>query len=806
MSEDIGGSLEDVPEDEQSQDEGGSEDGSEADPEEQLGDLDASDPSAVDEKLWGDEKGPEDSTDKDDTTNQDHSEEKDGKSEVVAKEGEQKKQSKEKKAVEEQAADQEPPSNPEEDEAMPEGEEDQDHPDASGAPMDDYVQDANTLDLPDDMDLGLGEDMPDEMDTDDGPEDDGDAMDETQPAPTESSKEQQGPDEPPSEETPEPLEGQDAEPPIQSAEAGDDTEIPEEEEVSDEHAVAQPDVTAGEGEVDPNNEKNDEAGESAATGQAGSSAGVAGHDTAASEEKSRDEDGAPLPSEPSLEPPAQVSESQVAGTSSDGPQEGQVQSQSDAQLFNNPLRSLGDTLKEIRQRFDQILDADPSDGPREQPAPNSDEAAQAEYLRPDDGDHDMQALGPAGEEQVAKLNELTLIDADQETDKPAPPMDVDGPAELEQHQRPIEMQMLHADDSSTQAREDVEGAILHNAPPSSERTDGPSGPKADVDMEDADGDVELELRQWQADGLPEDGAERIWRLYESLTHDLAYALCEQLRLILEPTLATRLKGDYRTGKRLNMKKIISYIASDYTKDKIWLRRTRPSQREYQVLIALDDSKSMAESHSVHLAFETLALVAKALTRLEAGDVAIAKFGERVEVLHGFDGGPFSDQAGARLMGAFRFDQRATDMLALVETSLRVLEAARERRAMGSAAAADLWQLQIIISDGMCQDHDKLRTVLRKAEEQRVMIVFVIVDSLHSAAAPTSAGRKPAVQGSILTMDKAEYKNVDGRMELQLQRYLDSFPFEYYVVLRNVEALPEVLAGTLRQFFERISEE
>jgi midasin len=56
------------------------------------------------------------------------------------------------------------------------------------------------------------------------------------------------------------------------------------------------------------------------------------------------------------------------------------------------------------------------------------------------------------------------------------------------------------------------------------------------------------------------------------------------------------------------------------------------------------------------------------------------------------------------------------------------------------------------------------------------------------------------------MDKAEFKNVDGRMELQLQKYLDSFPFEYYVVLRNVEALPEVLAGTLKQFFERISEQ
>ncbi|KAJ7717676.1 midasin nuclear AAA ATPase [Mycena metata] len=778
MSEDIGGNLEDVPEDEEEGDEKESEEGSEADPEEQLGDLDASDPSAVDEKLWGDEQGPQNSAEKDDKTNQDHSEEKSGDSEVVAKEGEQKSQQKEKKESGEQPADEEPPENAE-DEAMADEEQQEDRPDASGAPMEDYIQDANTLDLPDDLDLNLGEEMPDEMEMEDGPEDDAMDEDEAEPAPdTDSSKDQTNRDEPPAEDAPDQMEGQEPEPPVQSAEAGDDKETPEDEESTDDHAVAQPDVTAGEGEVDPNNEKNEEGGESAATGQAGSSAGVAGQDSAA-EEKSKDDEGAPQLSEPAPEPPAVSSESQVTGTSADGPQEGHAQSQTDMQLASNPLRSLGDALKEIRQRFDQILDAE-------------------------------QTLGPAGEEQVAKLNELTLIDAEQEGDKPAP-MEVDAPLHAEDHQKPSEIQALHEGASSSmESREDVDGAIVHDAPRDSAGRTAPSdysASKADVDMEE-DNTVELELRQWQASGMPDEAAERIWRLYESLTHDLAYALCEQLRLILEPTLATRLKGDYRTGKRLNMKKIISYIASDYTKDKIWLRRTRPSQREYQVLIALDDSKSMAESHSVHLAFETLALVSKALSRLEAGDVAIAKFGEQVDVLHGFDGGPFTDQAGTQLMSAFRFDQKATDVLALVETSLRVLEAARERRAMASASAADLWQLEIIISDGMCQDHERLRTVLRRAEEQRVMIVFIIVDSLHSATTATAASgaRKPAVQGSILTMDKAEYKNVDGRMELQLQRYLDSFPFEYYVVLRSVEALPEVLAGTLRQFFERISEE
>lgn len=481
------------------------------------------------------------------------------------------------------------------------------------------------------------------------------------------------------------------------------------------------------------------------------------------------------------------------------------------QPVTNPLRSLGDALKEIRQRFDEILNAN-DDNSVDHPKENIGEStaqSQVEYLRPDDNDHDMQAMGPAGEEQVAKLNQLSILNEDEAADEASHmPMDVDMPLSSENPAdlpRQPEFQPEN-DTSGTERREDVEGAILQtgaNGPGDAVAESGSELHKSDKLMKDEDQSVELQLREWRAADYPEDRAERMWRLYEALTHDLAYTLCEQLRLILEPTMATRLKGDYRTGKRLNMKKVISYIASDYTKDKIWLRRTKPSQREYQVLISIDDSRSMAESHSIHLAYQTLALISKALSRLESGDVAIAKFGETVDLLHSFDNGPFSDQAGTKVINAFRFSQKATNVLSLLETSLKVLERARERKAMSSASAADLWQLQIIISDGMCQDHEKLRTMLRRAEEQRVMIVFIILDSLQAGSSLSDASGKT---NSILHMDKADFKNVDGRMELQLQKYLDSFPFEYYVVLRHVEALPEVLAGTLKQFFERVSEE
>lgn len=63
---------------------------------------------------------------------------------------------------------------------------------------------------------------------------------------------------------------------------------------------------------------------------------------------------------------------------------------------------------------------------------------------------------------------------------------------------------------------------------------------------------------------------------------LAGELGEALRLILEPTRATRLAGEHRSGKRLAMRRVIAYIASHFRRDKIWLRRTRPDRRTYQV--------------------------------------------------------------------------------------------------------------------------------------------------------------------------------------------------------------------------------
>jgi midasin len=63
-----------------------------------------------------------------------------------------------------------------------------------------------------------------------------------------------------------------------------------------------------------------------------------------------------------------------------------------------------------------------------------------------------------------------------------------------------------------------------------------------------------------------------------------------------------------------------------------------------------------------------------------------------------------------------------------------------------------------------------------------MIAYVLLDG-HEESIMDSL--EVSYQGTKLTMGK----------------YMDSFPFPYYVMLKNIEALPRTLADLLRQWFE-----
>lgn len=504
----------------------------------------------------------------------------------------------------------------------------------------------------------------------------------------------------------------------------------------------------------------------------------------------------------------------VKATSQPDPSQAKSQRQQEQQSQLDEDRQLGDAVEQWTRRL-EALDATKDEGQE----PLGQDSTDLQYVH-DDQTADQQALGPAQINQATAASNLRLEEetGEEETEEDAQQRQLDD-TEMENDARPpeqpaaLELGQMTQETSSTkdatQATSLTSAEIRKSSQLEQSESQAPAPDtmaaahdnlpdEAEVDLDEEQQEVlDQQLLSWQTSDKQAMSTTAAWSSYLSLTRPASFALTEQLRLILEPTQATRLQGDYRSGKRLNMKRLIPYIASEFTKDKIWKRRTRPSDRAYQVLVALDDSKSMADPSMVHLTLQAVALVTSALERLEVGQVAVESFGQQVKVLHDFDGGQVD---GKKVLEGLTFGQHKTDYGLLLKTALERFTQARLTAPPSSNG--ELWQLMLIISDGSMDNFESVRATLRQATQSKVFVVFIIVDSSRNQ----SGAVQGATEQSILDRRFARVGNnpLTGQLEIQDARYMDLFPFDYYVVIREAQGLPEVLCRTLRQFFEMVS--
>jgi len=280
-----------------------------------------------------------------------------------------------------------------------------------------------------------------------------------------------------------------------------------------------------------------------------------------------------------------------------------------------------------------------------------------------------------------------------------------------------------------------------------------------------------------------------WLDLNSKTHALSRRLCEKLRLVMEPLVATKLRGDYRTGKRINMKRVVGYIASGYRKDKIWLRRTKPAKRDYRVLLAVDNSESMAKSGGGEMALTALAVLANGMSQLELGELGIASFGEEMRLLHPFMA-PFTAESGTHIACNLSFDESRTRSALCVENAITALEEA----AGGLGSISSSLQLLFVISDGRIErdSRTKLRRLIREMSEKNMLCVMIIVEGGKSEAAK----RESIMNMKEVTFEKGKPK---------VTHFIEDYPFPYYLVLQDMSTLPEVLGDALRQWFETIAQ-
>ncbi|KAH9296173.1 hypothetical protein KI387_039761, partial [Taxus chinensis] len=488
----------------------------------------------------------------------------------------------------------------------------------------------------------------------------------------------------------------------------------------------------------------------------------------------------------------------------------------------NPFRSIGDALKDWKERV-KVSDTK-SQGPNKAETSNEIEELDMDggekFQFVFEGEHsNAQALGAAMADQVDKnLNTNNSIMMEKDiTEMENAHFTTETEEEIEAQDNPILEQSVKRFENKLKTEKQVLDMGLANNPSSSQimnvdmdvdyenQERDPSGsfvsierkrqhkilhPKSqfgtsdqawtEEDIRNMRKDIEIIFRGHHND---HENASVVWAKYDQLTTRLSQDLAEQLRLIMEPTLASRLEGDYQTGKRINMKKVIPYIASQFRKDKIWLRRTRPNKRQYQVVLAIDDSRSMSESHCGHMALEALITICKAMSQLEVGSLAVASFGEKgnVRLLHDFDQ-PFSSEAGLQMISKFSFKQDNTIADEPVVDLLTYLTCMLSHVAMNLRAPSGLSEIQqlvLIIADGRFHEKESLNRCVRDAISRKQLLAFIVLDNAEESIMNVQS---VSFTGGVPTFSK----------------YLDSFPFPYYIILKNIEALPRTLADLLRQ--------
>lgn len=782
----VGGSEDD----EQSQDGKDNDDNNDNDMDEEAGEVDDLDPTAVDEKMWD---GDDEKAEKDQQGNKPAGHEQDDDQmalEEAAGQDEKEKKEQGKQATDTENEEQEPEEETADDDAVAQEEVNR---------QDQNVEENSALELPEDMEL----DFDDHASASSG-SDDLDAMSdaEDQPMNNEETREEDGPEEERNDDTMrEELEKEGAEEKIKEDEpeaergVGPDEVQEEMEQEIEEHVEEEQPEQASNAPADQ--AKADV--ENAAPSDVKSS----GLDQNADETESNE----PFHAEAAQQQNGKMGESaaeQEASAGSKGPasrsQEPPGKTEQDGDVeeatTRDPFRKLGDALEKWHRQQADIRDADLDEKLEQDEAQSEADQARSEFqhLQNDEAAAETQAMGTAGPDEVRPVDESTAME-EQAEDPQSRVMEADG----EEDQEDVDVE-ASADAENTEATEapdrDRTGAKTRQGNYNREQEQD-MGEALDV-AEDSGAIDEAEARLSSTNLSDEtrplrDYGEcvRQWSEFQSKSHGLSLSLTSQLRLILTPSQSTKLSGAFRTGKRLNIKRVIPYIASSYKRDKIWMRRSVPTKRRYQILVCVDDSKSMRES-SGQLAMESLVMVSRALTMLEAGEVGVVGFGSTVFTAHEL-AEPFAGDAGAKVLQRFGFAQAQTDIARLVRQTVDTFRAAK-RQAGGPGS--ELWQLALVLSDGLTPSgaHDAIRRLLREAAEERVMIVFIVLDG---------GGARRA--DSVLELKEAKFvQGADGESRMVIERYLDTFPFPYYLIVRDLDELPSALAGLLRTWFAEVA--
>ena len=268
-------------------------------------------------------------------------------------------------------------------------------------------------------------------------------------------------------------------------------------------------------------------------------------------------------------------------------------------------------------------------------------------------------------------------------------------------------------------------------------------------------------------------------------------LSSLLKTILTPNLQTKLIGNYKTGKRLNMKKIISFIASNYRQDKIWLRRTLPYNRDYYITISIDNSLSMKQNNIGYYALQSMLILIKSLQKVGIDNLSL--FGITDDCIELYDynveKSMINNEKIKNILNYFKFNFESKNSFDFSMQNFLAKNIQKIENNTINDRNKLKYNINFIISDGRFNKNN-VKGLTAVAKEKGILYVFIIIDRY-----------KFEDKNSILNTMTVKY---DEKGEIEIEKYLSDFPFQYYTVVQDIEDLPEVLKGILVKWIESVS--
>ena len=268
-------------------------------------------------------------------------------------------------------------------------------------------------------------------------------------------------------------------------------------------------------------------------------------------------------------------------------------------------------------------------------------------------------------------------------------------------------------------------------------------------------------------------------------------LTSLLKTILTPNLQSKLIGNYKTGKRLNMKKIISFIASNYRQDKIWLRRTLPYNRDYYITISIDNSLSMKQNNIGYYALQSMLILVKSLQKVGIDNLSLFGITDDCVELYDYniEKNMINNEKIKNIINYFKFNFESKNSFDFSMQNFLAKNIQKIENNTINDRNKLKYNINFIISDGRFNKNN-VRGLTAVAKEKGILYVFIIIDRY-----------KFEDKNSILNTMTVKY---DEKGEIQIEKYLADFPFQYYTVVQDIEDLPEVLKGILVKWIESVS--